>query len=29
MVYIGVEVTSCNIIYSDGVKACATTSIPH
>jgi len=29
MVYIGVEVTGCNTIYSDGVKACAATSIPH
>jgi hypothetical protein len=29
MVYMGVEVTACNRIYSDGVKAGATTSIPH
>jgi hypothetical protein len=29
MVYMGVEVTTCNEIYGDGVKAGATTSAPH
>ncbi len=29
MVYMGVEVTTCNGIYSDGVKAGVATSIPH
>jgi len=29
MVYMGVEVTVCNRIYSDGVKVGAATSIPH
>jgi len=29
MVYMGVEVTTCNGIYGDGVKAGATTGIPH
>jgi hypothetical protein len=29
MVYMGVEVTACNGIYDDGVKASAATSIPH
>jgi hypothetical protein len=29
MVYMGVEVTTCNEIYGDGVKVGATTSIPH
>jgi hypothetical protein len=29
MVYMGVEVTACNIIYSDGVKIGATTNVPH
>ncbi len=29
MVYIGVEVTTCSIIYDDGVKVGATTGIFH
>jgi hypothetical protein len=29
MVYMGVEVTACNGIYDDGVKANAATSVPH
>jgi hypothetical protein len=29
MVYMGVEVTTCNGIYGDGVKVGATTSVPH
>jgi hypothetical protein len=29
MVYMGVKVIVCNGIYSDGVKAGATTGIPH
>jgi hypothetical protein len=29
MVYMGVEVTACNGIYGDGVKASAATSVPH
>jgi hypothetical protein len=29
MVYMGVEVTTCNGIYDDGVKVGATTSVPH
>jgi hypothetical protein len=29
MVYMGVEVTTCNEIYGDGVKAGATTNVPH
>jgi len=29
MVYMGVEVTACNGIYGDGVKASVTTSVPH
>jgi hypothetical protein len=29
MVYMGVEVTTCNGIYSDGVKVDAATSVPH
>ncbi len=29
MVYMGVEVTICNGIYGDGVKAGATTNVPH
>jgi hypothetical protein len=29
MVYMGVEVTVYNRIYSDGVKAGAATSVPH
>jgi len=29
MVYMGVEVTACSGIYGDGVKACATTGVPH
>jgi hypothetical protein len=29
MVYMGVEVTTCSGIYDDGVKAGATTGIPH
>ncbi len=29
MVYMGVEVTTCNGIYSDGVKAGAATGVPH
>jgi hypothetical protein len=29
MVYMGVEVTTYNGIYGDGVKAGAATSIPH
>jgi len=29
MVYMGVEVMACNEIYSDGVKACVATGIPH
>jgi hypothetical protein len=29
MVYMGVEVTPCNEIYGDGVKAGATASVPH
>jgi hypothetical protein len=29
MVYMGVEVTAWSRIYGDGVKASATTSIPH
>jgi hypothetical protein len=29
MVYVGVEVTACNGIYDDGVKAGATTGVPH
>jgi hypothetical protein len=29
MVYIGVEVTTCNIIYGDGVNVSAATKIPH
>jgi hypothetical protein len=28
MVYIGVEVTACNEIYGDGVKAGAAASVP-
>jgi hypothetical protein len=29
MVYMGVEVTTCNGIYGDGVKTGATTCVPH
>ncbi len=29
MVYMGVEVTACNEIYGDGVKAGTATSVPH
>jgi len=29
MVYMGVEVTACNGIYSDGVKVGAATVVPH
>jgi hypothetical protein len=29
MVYMGVEVTTCSEIYGDGVKADATTGVPH
>jgi hypothetical protein len=29
MVYMNVEVMACSRIYSDGVKASATTDIPH
>jgi hypothetical protein len=29
MVYMGVELTTCNGIYDDGVKAGAATNIPH
>jgi len=29
MVYMGVEVTAWNRIYGDGVKANATTGVPH
>jgi hypothetical protein len=29
MVYMGVEVMACNGIYGDGVKADATTNVPH
>jgi hypothetical protein len=29
MVYMGVEVTACNGIYDDDVKAGAATSVPH
>jgi len=29
MVYMGVEVTTCNGIYNDSVKISETTSIPH
>jgi hypothetical protein len=29
MVYMGVEVRTCNGIYNDGVKACAAISVPH
>jgi len=29
MVYMGVEVTTCNGIYDDGVKASAPTGVPH
>jgi hypothetical protein len=29
MVYMGVTVMACNGIYDDGVKANATTSVPH
>jgi len=29
MVYMGVEVTACNRIYGDGVKASAVIGVPH
>jgi hypothetical protein len=29
MVYMGVEVTTCNGIYGDGVKIGATAGVPH
>jgi len=29
MVYMGVEVTTCNKIYDDGVKAGVATCVPH
>jgi hypothetical protein len=29
MVYMGVEVTTCNRIYGDGVKAGAAIGVPH
>jgi hypothetical protein len=29
MVYMGVEVTTCNKIYGDGVKAIVVANIPH
>jgi hypothetical protein len=29
VVYMGVQVTTCNRIYSDGVKADATIGVPH
>jgi hypothetical protein len=29
MVYMGVEITACNGIYDDGVKAGATVGEPH
>jgi len=29
MVYMGVEIITCNGIYSDGVKVGAATGIPH
>jgi hypothetical protein len=29
IVYMGVEVTTCSRIYSDDVKASATTGVPH
>jgi len=29
MVYMGVEVTACNEIYGDGVKAGAAIGVPH
>jgi hypothetical protein len=29
MVYMGVEVTTCNGIYGDGVKVGATIGVPH
>jgi hypothetical protein len=29
MVYMGVEVTTCSGMYSDGVKASVVASVPH
>jgi hypothetical protein len=29
MIYMGVEVTSCNGIYDDGVKASVAIGVPH
>jgi len=29
MVYMGVEVITCNEIYNDGVKVSAATGVPH
>ncbi len=29
MVYMGVEITTCNGIYGDGVKGGATVGVPH
>jgi hypothetical protein len=29
MVYMGLEVTACNGIYGDGVKASAVVGVPH
>jgi hypothetical protein len=29
MVYVGVEITACNGIYNDGVKAGVITGVPH
>jgi hypothetical protein len=29
MVYMGVEVTACNGVYGDGVKAGAVVGVPH
>jgi hypothetical protein len=29
MVYMGVDITACNGIYDDGVKAGATIGVPH
>jgi hypothetical protein len=29
MVYMGVEVMTCNGIYDDGVKACLAIGVPH
>jgi hypothetical protein len=29
MVYMGVDVTACSVIYDDGVKASAVAGVPH